>query len=123
MASKIKGNYLTDDLKLISDFAEFSPRSVQPLNKSMGSSSPLDVALGVQTAAITGNPTMLAAPIVRPLATKFALSNRVQSKLATPASKYQPPLGLKMLNRTPLSRFGLLGGASVGANTQGGLLQ
>ena len=123
VAGKIKGDFLTDELKLISDFAEFSPRSVQPLNKSMGSSSPLDVALGVQTAAITGNPTMLAAPIVRPLATKFALSNRVQSNLATPASKYKPPLGLSMLNRTPLSRFGLLGGASVGANTQGGLLQ
>ena len=123
VAGKIKGDFLTDELKLISDFAEFSPRSVQPLNKSMGSSSPLDVALGVQTAAITGNPTMLAAPIVRPLATKFALSNRVQSNLATPASKYKPPLGLSMLNRTPLSRFGLLGGASVGANTQGGLLR
>lgn len=123
VAGKIKGDFLTDELKLISDFAEFSPRSVQPLNKSMGSSSPLDVALGVQTAAITGNPTMLAAPIVRPLATKFALSNRVQSKLATPASKYEPSLGLRMLNRSPLSRFGLLSGASVGANTQGGLLQ
>ena len=122
VATKVKGKVLTDGLDLIKKFADLAPQSVQKQNKSFLGMSPLDAAVAVGTTAGTGSPLGLAALAARPIGRKALLSRGYQNFFVKPNMRYQTPKTMSVLENLNRTGGGLLG-ASVGANTQGGLLQ
>ena len=87
-AQLAKGGPLSDGLKQAAQFAQSFPKAAQPIEKmgSLPQLSPLDWAAGGGMSAATGNPLMMAAPLIRPVARSLALSPLVQSGLASQPS-------------------------------------
>lgn len=84
-----RGKPLSGDLKAAAQFAQQFPKAAQPLEKmgSLPQISPLDWVAGGGISAATGNPLLLAAPLIRPAARSLALSPVVQNRLSQTAGK------------------------------------
>ena len=114
-----KNKYLTDELKIIADTFNLSPKSLQKINQSLGVSA-ADTLMSTGMYAATGNPAVFGFMAARPAA-RFGMLSPAYQKMIRPnykTSNILDKLGLVANKATP----SLLMGA--GATQQNrGLLQ
>ena len=96
------GKPLSGGMRDAAMFAQAFPKAAQPLERmgSLPQISPLDFVAGGGLAAGLGNPMLLAAPLARPVARNYLLSNFAQNRLGAPSSNM---LAQNLGRATPLA--------------------